>query len=241
MTTPPPYGQNPYGQQPDPYGQQPDQYGQPQPGYPQPVFGQQQPYGQPGYDPNQHGYQQPYGGQPYGGGQPPKGPNTGKIVAIVAIAVLVLGGAGVGVYFLTRDSGSNTAGGGGATTSTPTLPTGDEDPTTERTTERETADPTTTRGSGGGTGGDDPGAVAQAYVDAVNDRDATAAGKLVCADTEPPGLMYSALEAAGGTAEISGKAEVVGTFATVDTKTSIGEEPFPILLSQGDDGWCVSL
>jgi uncharacterized protein YbjQ (UPF0145 family) len=63
----PPYGQNPYGQQPNPYGQQPQQpYGQP--GRPAQPYGQQ-PYGQqPGYPP-----QQPYGQQP-GQGQPQQNP-----------------------------------------------------------------------------------------------------------------------------------------------------------------------
>ncbi len=70
----PPYGQNPYGQQPpqpNPYGQQPQPYGQPsaprpgqQPPYPQPGQGQQ-PYGQP---PQQQPYGQPP--QPYGQPQP---------------------------------------------------------------------------------------------------------------------------------------------------------------------------
>ena len=45
----PPYGQNPYGQQPNPYGQQPNPYGQ------QPPYGQPQAYPPPA---------QPYPGQP---------------------------------------------------------------------------------------------------------------------------------------------------------------------------------
>ncbi|MGX7828358.1 hypothetical protein ACTG9Q_25035 [Actinokineospora sp. 24-640] len=72
------------------------------------------------YPPQQPG---PYGGPPpqgYGhhpwqgqhpGGYPPPPPpeepqrNVGKIVAIVAIAVLLVGGVGAGVYFLTREAG----------------------------------------------------------------------------------------------------------------------------------------
>lgn len=67
---PPPYGQNPYGQQggnpysqPQPYGQpgQPQPYGAPQP----PAYGQPQPYGQPrGPQPGQPPYGPP--AQPYG-------------------------------------------------------------------------------------------------------------------------------------------------------------------------------
>jgi uncharacterized protein YbjQ (UPF0145 family) len=72
----PPYGQQPYGQQPNPYGQPPQPYGQP--GRPaQPPYGQQPaPYGQqPGYPPQQP-YAQPGQGQPPGGapyGQTPYG------------------------------------------------------------------------------------------------------------------------------------------------------------------------
>ena len=60
----PPYGQNPYGQQPppNPYGQQPPPRPGQQPPYGQPP--QQQPYGQP---------QQPYGQQPPPYGQPQPG------------------------------------------------------------------------------------------------------------------------------------------------------------------------
>ncbi|RLL67844.1 hypothetical protein [Streptomyces sp. Z26] len=90
MTTPPPQGQNPYGQQP---GQSP--YGQPQ-----------QPYGQQAGQSPQQG-QNPYaqqGPQPYGqpGGvpmaPPPVPPRGGKAKKIligvgVAVALLVAGGA----------------------------------------------------------------------------------------------------------------------------------------------------
>lgn len=58
---------------------------------------------------NQPNQQQPYQGSyqglgSYSGGQggPGNGKNTGKIVAIVLIAVLVLGGGGVATYFLTK-------------------------------------------------------------------------------------------------------------------------------------------
>ncbi|SER30874.1 hypothetical protein [Actinokineospora terrae] len=115
-------------QQPGPYGQQPQQPG----GYgnqpPQP--GQQ--YPQTSQFPQQGGYQG-LGGFPGGGGQPPKPNNTGKIVAIVIIAVLVLGGAGVGVYFLTKDGKSDAGGGGGTTTSAPktsTKKSATDEPTT---------------------------------------------------------------------------------------------------------------
>jgi hypothetical protein len=67
------------------------------------------------YPPQQPGQPGPYGQSSYQGlGSYPGGPggpekrNTGKIVAIVVIAVLVLGGGGVATYFLTR-GGDDTA------------------------------------------------------------------------------------------------------------------------------------
>lgn len=75
-------------QQPGPYG------GPPQPGYGQDPWRQQPPY--------QGGYHT----QPFPAGQPPEPPrNTGKVIAIVLMSVLLLGGAAVGVYFFVRDSG----------------------------------------------------------------------------------------------------------------------------------------
>jgi hypothetical protein len=126
-----PYGQDPYGQ-----GQQPGQYGgyqqgTPSGGYPQqgtPSGGYPQQGGQyGGYDPTAQYPQQPqYGGYPggqYGGGYggPPQKKNTGMIVAIVAIVVLVLGGLGITGFvapgfFLSDDK--NNAGGGGSPSST---------------------------------------------------------------------------------------------------------------------------
>jgi hypothetical protein len=116
---PDPYGQNPYGQQPNPYGQQPNPYGQ-------------QPYGQqPGQQPyggEQYGGQQPYGGQGYYG-QPQFGPpgpppppkrNVGMVVGIIA-AVVVLAVFGVTGFawpgFLLSSKDDNTNSGNGGSTS----------------------------------------------------------------------------------------------------------------------------
>jgi hypothetical protein len=133
------YPQGPYGQQPDPYGQgqqQPGQYGgypqqgTPAGGYPQqgtPSGGYPQQAGQyGGYDPTQQYPQPQYGGFPggqYGGGYggPPQKKNTGMIVAIVAIVVLVLGGLGITGFvapgFFLSDDKKSAGGGGGTTTS----------------------------------------------------------------------------------------------------------------------------
>jgi hypothetical protein len=133
MTTPP-YQPGPYGQpNPNPYGQ--GGYGQQrppqQPQYGQPQYGGQ--YGGANDQTQQFGgaRQNPYG-TPYGatqqwpgagggfGGPTPEPPkkNNGMIIAIVAIALLVLGGSGVGLYLATKDDdGKNSARGGTSTSS----------------------------------------------------------------------------------------------------------------------------
>lgn len=101
-----PYGGNPYGGQPaDPYGQPSGTpYGQP--GYGQPA-GPPPPYGQPGYGQPANPYdpygppsappdpwgapQQPMSGPPWGPPPaPPQKNNTGLVVGLAAVAVLVL-------------------------------------------------------------------------------------------------------------------------------------------------------
>jgi hypothetical protein len=153
MTTPP-YQPGPYGPNQDPDGQQPGGYGQ----YGQPrQHGQ---YGQ-GQGPEQGQYGQgQYGGQQYdptqfvsgatqqwpgaGGGpggpapQPPK--KQGPVVAIVLIAVLLIAGAGVGLYFLNKGSGGADTADKKTTTSAPdktgkSTSDGEEETTTEETTE----------------------------------------------------------------------------------------------------------
>lgn len=147
MTTPP-YQPGPYGQpSQDPWAQQSGggygQYGQPRPqGQPQqpPQYGdpwgteQTQRFG-PAQQPGQYGQTQQYGAQ-YGGGFPPEPPKkkTGMVVAIVVMAVLVVAGAGVGIYFATKgDGGDNTAGGATTATATDTsdATTSEDETTTE--------------------------------------------------------------------------------------------------------------
>lgn len=125
MTTPP-YQPGPYGQPHDPYGQ--GGYGQQRPQQ-QPQYGQPQygaPYGGANDRTQSFGTapQYPYGGTQqwpgagYGGMTPPPEPpkkNTGVVVAIVTIALLVIAGAGVGLYLVNKDGGNDTAGGGTAT------------------------------------------------------------------------------------------------------------------------------
>lgn len=150
MTTPP-YQQGPYGQPNDPYGQ--GGYGQQrppqQPQYGQPRYGgqyggandQTQAFGRAPQAPYGATQQWPGAGGGYGGMTPPPEPpkrNTGMIVAIATIAVLVLAGAGVGLYFLNKDGGDDTAGGG---TSTSASDRTDSSSAGETTGEETTADP----------------------------------------------------------------------------------------------------
>lgn len=166
--TQPPYQPGPYGQpSQDPWAQQSGggygQYGQPRPqGQPQQQpqyggqwgtdqtqqFGQgQQQYGQtPQYGQTQQ-FGSPYG--QYGGGFPPEPPKnkTGKVVAIVVIAVLLLGGAGVGIFLATKDDGDKTA--GGSTTSATASDTSDTSSSEEDETTTEDEETTTEDEEGG--------------------------------------------------------------------------------------------
>jgi hypothetical protein len=157
----PPQQPDPYGgprRRPGPYGQQPPPrpypYGQP----PQPPLPPPPPPPRP----------EPAGGQPgYGGlgtytdGEPEEPPSPpppqrtskpngpGKIIAIVVVAVLLLGGAGAGVYFLTKgDRGQNSASSDNKTSNP--APGGQDD----------TGGSTTVNGSA------DPAAVQRAYIQA---------------------------------------------------------------------------
>lgn len=81
----PPQGPGPYGpQQPDPY--------------------QQGPYGQ----------QPPWAVGPQGGfpmGPPPKQPRTGLITSLIIVAILVVGGGGIGLYLLLNKEDQNNGSG----------------------------------------------------------------------------------------------------------------------------------
>jgi hypothetical protein len=130
-----PYGQpppwNPPPQQPG-YGQQQPGYGQPQQPQ-QPPYGQQPGYGQPGYGQQQPAYGQPqqpqqpqYGQQPWGGGPggpggpyaPATPPNkTSRNLIIAIVAILVLAGGGVGIYFATKSDNNKKSAGPGTSVS----------------------------------------------------------------------------------------------------------------------------
>jgi hypothetical protein len=220
MTYPPqqpgPYGQDPYGQQPPqgPYGQQPDQFG-----------------GQPAYQ-GFGGYPGPDGGFP--GGQPPQPPkprNTGKIVAIVAIAVLVLGGGGVGAYFLLKDDKSPS--GASGTTSAPKTTESSSSSKTSQSKPSESADPSesetpTTRpktssssGSDDSSGSDSPEAIVDAYIDAYVSKSFSSVTSDACdAYKKKYGTDTSELESTLSDYEITGKPKgtptIKGSTATAE-------------------------
>ncbi|UVS79023.1 hypothetical protein [Actinokineospora sp. UTMC 2448] len=171
-------------QQPGPYG------GPPQPGYGRDPWRQQGPY-QGGY-PGQPGYGPP---QPPAPPPPPEKSNAGKVVAIVAMALLLLGGTGVAVYFLTRDGGPNTAGAPSAPVTT--SPKSDE---------------TTTADAG-------PEAVVEDYIDAYETKSfAAVTGQACKAYKKKYGTDTTQLESQLEKYEITGSAqgapEVRGDVAT---------------------------
>lgn len=113
---PPTYGPEPsYGPAPQPYGQPSEPSYGPPPGPEQPQYGGYDPvqpaYGA-GYQPGQGQYQQGGYAPSYGGGPAPgapKGGSGGKIVAIAAGAVVLVGLVVGGVILLTRDNGDPAA------------------------------------------------------------------------------------------------------------------------------------
>ncbi len=146
---PPPYGPPSYGPEPsygpgygppsDPsYGPAPQPYGAPSdPSYGPPAgqdpaqagYGGYQP-GQGQYPQQQGGYVPSYAGGPYGGA--PKGGSGGKVVAIVASAVVVVGLVVGGVFLLTRDKGDPVA--TSSSSSTKSTSTTKPKPTASKTT-----------------------------------------------------------------------------------------------------------
>ncbi|EGD54641.1 DUF4189 domain-containing protein [Gordonia neofelifaecis] len=128
----PAYGQQQPPPSGPPYGGPPPngpQYGGPPPSgpqYGQPQYGGPPQYGQPPYGPPPT--QPPYGQQPYGqypgGGQPPTGNGSSNrhVPVIAAIAVLVLLGAGIAVWFGTRGDDSTPHNAAGTSSSAPESP-----------------------------------------------------------------------------------------------------------------------
>lgn len=182
---------------------------------------------QPGQYWGNQGYPgQGYPGPGYPGGGPPKRRNTGKIVAIVAIAMMVLGGAVAAVVVLTGDDKTSAADQGSNEQGRATV----DEPTAE------SAEPADAGGESAAL------TVGQSYVDAIADKDQAAATDLTC-DQRGPGGLYDLAGNADWEVQLTGKMDIT-TYGTatleVEITTSYGnEDNAPGLLLEDRDGWCV--
>lgn len=247
-------------QQPDPYGQQPHSGGfpaqgggygqQPQGGYgqqPQGGYGQQPGgYGQPpgGYGaPDPYGQQPPYGGGPggpgggYGEPEPPKS-NTGKIAAIIAAVVLLIGGA-VAVtgfwkpgFFLSDDKQTS---GDQQTTTQPPLTTAPSTVPTDIST------PSTAPSGDSSADAAQIEQIAATVIDGLNKKDAETVKPVSCNpdaekqsdyDKFPPGVTWS----------VDGSASVTGETATIPIKASGsgGSKTSTLNFQKKDGQWCAA-
>lgn len=215
-----------------------------QPGLPEPMPTGQQPtvsYGFPG-----------------GPAEPPvRKSKAGLITAIVVGAVLVLGGGGTGIYFLTKsdDNPKGNAAGtsqSGSPSGNPSAPQSgpasgsnapSESPPSNQAPSSGPAAPTTGQGGGGGTPGPDDAAIVQTaekYVKAVTGKDEAGAKAVTC--DNDPGLLYNSAEKV----EVVGKPEKYGDdTASINVKVSLGggTEPidnFPLFMDKKNNAWCIS-
>jgi hypothetical protein len=189
---------------------------------------------------------------------PPRKSNAGVITAIVVGAALVLGGAGAGVYFLTKnDEPANTATGSSQTQSatqpSPTTPTSEVTgvPPTQNSDKAPPIQVTTTTptpkppegggGGGGGNGADDANIVqvAQKYAKAVTAKDEAAAKSATC-DNET-GLLYTYAQKV----EVTGKPEKYGDdnaniFVRITVEGTDPIDDFPLFMDKKNNAWCIS-
>lgn len=193
-----------------------------------------------------------------GGPTEPPGPKSkaGLITAVVVGAVLLLGGVGTGIYFLTKDDDpKNTATGSSQTnppSANPTAPSsGSEAPSTPPASGQPPASgaipPPTNPGGGGGGGGGTGGAddaaiiqVAEKYAKAVTGKDEAGAKSVTC--DNDTGLLYSSAEKV----ELIGKPEKYGDdSASINVRINLGggSEPidnFPLFMDKKNNAWCIS-
>jgi hypothetical protein len=206
-------------QPPGPYGQDP--------------YGQQPPGGQAGqFGPG------PYGQQPgVPGGEPPKS-KTGLIIAVVVVAVLVLGVAG---YLLTDGDDPSDCASEGSTGCTQE-PAAQDEPTPGGEGPVSPEEPTDepAGGNGAGVSEEELREIAQSYVDAVNAQDEQAAMQHTCVASDP-GALYESV-AGTGTVVSVGDVQMNGeTFANVDLVfgDSVNGNRMPLPMTVQDGSWCV--
>lgn len=125
-----------------------------------PSAGLDQPGPSPYAGPGGGGYPQPGGGGPYAGGPPPGRSNRGVVIGVsVAVAAVVLGGIGWGVFALVNGPDDDPSPSVTATTDPPETDPSTDPPTTDPSTEPPSTDPSTDSGGGGDVAdltGDDP-------------------------------------------------------------------------------------
>jgi hypothetical protein len=220
----------------------------------QPGYGQQPP---PGYG-AQPGYGMPPGGfgQPgYGGGFPPPGPprpktNVGLIIAIVVGAIVVLGGGIVGIALAAGSGASVNAGPAGSTvTSTPDSGSGGA---SDSTTDTGGASGGSGSGAGGGSGSfTSPDALANAYVDALNNKNGSEFASAMCSNMMGgSGSIPTGIPAPDQNSSVSassaGSVTINGNTATAPVNESIqsaGHQlsiTIDLQMSNSGGSWCVS-
>lgn len=211
--------------------------------YPPPQPGPYGPYGQPpGGQPGQAGQvgqfgPGPYGQQPGGSGGEPPTSKTGLILAVVVVAVLVLGVAG---YLLTSgDEPTDCASEGSTGCSEEPAPEDEPGPDVEGpvSPEEPTDEPA---GGGAGVSEEELQEIAQSYVDAVNAQDEQAAMQHTCVATDP-GALYESV-AGSGTVVSIGDVQMNGeTYANVDLVfgEAANGNRMPLPMTVQDGSWCV--
>lgn len=191
--------------------------------------------------------------------EPPRPGRRGPavIVAIVLVALLVLGAIGTGVYLLVRPSGSTTGTSDSAAPSDSSEQPGPSDgsptdsPTDPGTGAPPPADPGSTMPESAPGGPAAPNTVAPPelkdvaarYLDAVNARNVAAATALTC-DKQSPGSVYEIIQD-GGSLALGQQAQVFGselgllelTLTLPDKSTG----PGVLGLEFKNNAWCVAL
>jgi hypothetical protein len=188
---------------------------------------------------------------PLSGGPAPRKSRARMITALVVAAVLVLGGAGVGIYLATRDEDPANTSAANPTTTSSRSPDQTSPSESGGVSVPPGATPTGTPPDQSGQPeqpSEQPGSVdpavletAQRYAKAVSDKDENTAKSLSC-DNQQAGILFDE----SVKVEVIGKTQMLdANSATVDVKVTIGQadplEGFPLLLNrEPPKGWCVT-
>lgn len=159
--------------------------------------------------------------------EPAKKLSGRRIAIIAAIAVLVLGGIGAGVYFLTKGDDKPASQSSPGKQADP-APNGQQSGST----------PTSAAAPGGSASGDAGSAkqVAEQAIQAFNSRDAQAMKKISC---DPEAILDNL--PAEARVELAGNPELTGGNGSVEIKLIIGDQSTttPLPLRKNNGVWCV--